>query len=70
VYPVPTSGMLFVSGDEGSEYFVCDLAGMVIATGKLKSGTNGIDLTATGKGVYILTVDSPKGRTNIRVVKE
>ncbi|MDZ4668677.1 MAG: T9SS type A sorting domain-containing protein [bacterium] len=59
LYPVPTSGSLFVEGANPSEFKVYDLSGRLAASGAVMQ--NRIDVSEIGNGLYVLYAQTDKG---------
>ena len=54
IYPNPTSGILNFSGEIGSEYFIFNLDGRVVMSGKLERQ---LDVSTLAKGAYTIQVN-------------
>lgn len=72
VYPNPSQGILYVkSGLINSEYLIVNMMGQTVASGKIVSDNQQIDMSNLPNGVYLLKasfVDGSKAAT--RIVKQ
>lgn len=59
LYPMPTSGSLFVEGANPTDYKVYDLSGRLVTEGKVME--NRIDVTEVSNGLYVLYAQTEKG---------
>ncbi len=72
LYPNPTSGMLFVSGNtEIAKIEVFNTIGqLILQKDQLRSETAMLDLSQSAKGIYVLRIFTEKGVYIQRVMKE
>ncbi len=69
VFPNPTSNLLhFQSSDRGS-YFFLDIQGREISSGMAQSGKNSVDVSHLPSGIYLLQLQSDKGISTARFIK-
>ncbi|MBP7510329.1 MAG: T9SS type A sorting domain-containing protein [Bacteroidia bacterium] len=59
LYPMPTSGSLFVEGANPTEFKVYDLSGRMVVEGKVLE--NRIDVSDISNGLYVLHAQTEKG---------
>ncbi len=69
VYPNPSNGLVNISNDNhfSNTITVTDITGKVVTTTSATAAA-AIDLSAYGKGVYMVTISNEKGRKTERVV--
>jgi plastocyanin len=71
VYPNPASDLIQLKANlnsPGTDYFLTDMGGRQIITGKLNGESTNIDISSLRRGIYLLQVNGIKGRA-IRVLK-
>jgi plastocyanin len=71
VYPNPASDFITVktnSGFQSSPYFITDLAGRQVLSGKLNSEENFIEISKFEKGIYLFQVAGQR-RRSFKVIK-
>ena len=68
IYPNPTTDILNVSVEKSASYTISDLQGHNVASGKLASGTNSINVGGFLKGLYLLNVKNEVSNQSIKFV--
>jgi hypothetical protein len=68
-YPNPTTSIFNVSDDMvGSDYFLLDVRGTIVQSGKMNTKT--IDLSELRSGVYTLTITNQSQSKSFKIVKQ
>jgi len=72
LYPNPTTGILTVKGDyiAGDRYAISDISGRTVANGTLQSANQQINVNNLGNGTYFFNLQSVKGNTISKFVKQ
>ncbi len=71
IYPTITKSIINVSLPEDAQIFITNNNGQIVSEMILaKAGTQTLSLSPFAKGIYIITVKTATGATNIKVVKE
>ena len=70
ISPNPTSGILNMTIAEKANYRLLNMKGQVLKKGTLTAGKNKIDISSFAKGVYLLKINTSKGRFTKKVVRD
>jgi alpha-amylase len=70
IYPNPTSGQLTVAAKQKGQVRVYTLQGKLLLQKNLENATENLDLSAFGKGVYMLRFDAKEGTSYSKIVVE
>ena len=70
ISPNPTSGILNITSVEKANYRLLNMKGQVLKKGTLTAGKNKIDISSFAKGVYLLKINTSKGRFTKKVVRD
>ena len=70
IYPNPTHGQLTIETTQKGQVTVYNLQGKMLLQKNLENTAENLDLSAYGKGIYMLRFDGKKGRSFRKVVVE
>ena len=70
ISPNPTSGILNITSVEKANYRLLNTKGQVLKKGTFATGAHSIDISPLAKGVYLLKINTSKGRFTKKVVRD
>ena len=70
ISPNPTSGIVNMTIAEKANYRLLNMKGQVLKKGTLTTGKNKIDISSFAKGIYLLNLNTSKGRFTKKVVRD
>jgi hypothetical protein len=69
VYPNPFADFVVLEATVPVAYTVCDLQGRMVASGTINSAKGILDATHWNAGVYVLSIESERGVSTLRITK-
>lgn len=69
-YPNPVSDKLNVETKQNASYFISNIAGVKVSSGKLTAGTNCINVSHIESGVYFISIQNGRNRELVKIIKD
>ena len=70
MFPNPTTDKVTITLESEAKYSLMNLTGQLVQEGNLSNGNNTVGLTELPAGLYLLTVETDKGRVTQKVIKQ
>ena len=70
MYPNPVKNKVTIATNESGSYFLVNLSGQVLLKGRLTAGTNELNTAKLANGLYFLNIETIKGITSKKLIKQ